>query len=106
VTLPDWQGLGLAFVLVDRVAAAYKAVGRRARTYPAHPALIHAFDRSPQWALVQRPNWGASKGHQHGPRSALGDTWRQHSRPCAVYEWAGDALDRDSALALLAPHLK
>lgn len=105
VTLPDWQGLGLAFVLIDNVAAAYKAVGRRARTYPAHPALIHAFDRSPQWRMVQKPLWAGSRGHQHGPRSTMGDSWRGRSRPNAVFEWAGPAMDRDDAVALLAPHL-
>lgn len=57
VTLPDWQGLGLAFVLADTLGAAYKAVGERLHTYPAHPALIHGFDRSPVWVLKQRPGF-------------------------------------------------
>lgn len=65
VTLPDWQGLGLAFVLVDTVGGAYKAVGERLHTYPAHPALIHGFDRSGQWALKQRPGYGGG-GQQNG----------------------------------------
>ena len=60
VTLPDWQGLGLAFVLVNALGGAYKAVGERLHTYPAHPALIHGFDRSPVWSLKQRPGYGGS----------------------------------------------
>lgn len=41
VTLPDFQGLGLAFVLIEQVAAWYAAVGRRTHTYPAalHPGV-------------------------------------------------------------------
>lgn len=42
VTLPDWQGLGLAFVLVDRIAAMYYSLGFDVHTYPAHPALIRS----------------------------------------------------------------
>jgi len=38
VTLPDYQGLGLAFALADRRGAAYKALGRQFHAYPAHPA--------------------------------------------------------------------
>jgi hypothetical protein len=49
VTLPDWQGLGLAFVLSDALGAAYKRSGMRFHTYPAHPALIHGYDRSPMY---------------------------------------------------------
>jgi GNAT superfamily N-acetyltransferase len=29
VTLPDWQGIGLAMALIDVVGSAYKALGRR-----------------------------------------------------------------------------
>ena len=56
VTLPDWQGLGLAFVLVDALGAAYKALGLRLHTYPAHPALIRSFDKSGKWAMKKRPS--------------------------------------------------
>lgn len=132
VTLPDWQGLGLAFVLVDALGGAYKAVGERLHTYPAHPALIHAFDRSPSWALKQKPGFqgggmtlpsnnpsmspsrvlkrprtgGNTHGIVHGPNAELVQSWRHGSRPCAVFEWAGDALPERDARRLLAPYLK
>lgn len=92
VTLPDYQGLGLAFVLVDKIAAAYKSAGLRARTYPAHPALVRAFDRSKMWGLKKKPgrfstpSEGALAGGQGG-------------RPCAVFEWGGKA-DAVAAKAL------
>lgn len=124
VTLPDWQGLGLAFVLVDTLGAAYKAVGKRLHTYPAHPALIHGFDRSDQWSLKQRPGFqgsggtvlpsghpsrgvgGNTRGIKHGPNAQLASDWRHGSRPCAVFAYAGPALPKTDARRLLAPYLK
>jgi energy-coupling factor transporter ATP-binding protein EcfA2 len=110
VTLPDWQGLGLAFALVDRVASAYSALGFDVHTYPAHPALIRSFDRSRIWELRHRP---ATFAVQHGPKSMQNrqkwDTrnpgrttpvWRQGSRPNAVFRYRGDAMALDQALAL------
>lgn len=91
VTLPDWQGLGLAFVLVDALGSAYRAAGLRLRTYPAHPALIRGFDKSSSWALKQRPGFAGSKGVVHGPNAKLMQQWRAGSRPCAVFEYVGRA---------------
>jgi ABC-type ATPase involved in cell division len=80
VTLPDWQGLGFAMVLVDALGAEHVAVGKRLRTYPAHPALIRSFDKSPNWSLKKRPGEisSASVG-----RPGFGQ------RPCAVFEYVG-----------------
>jgi hypothetical protein len=94
VTLPDWQGLGLAFVLADYLGGVYKAAKQRLRTYPAHPALMRGFDRSPMWRLTQKPgrqkpNRGSTL-HSSGPK---GRDWRQGERPCAVFEFAGPAGD-------------
>jgi ABC-type lipoprotein export system ATPase subunit len=87
VTLPDWQGLGLAFALVDRVAAAYSARMCTLRTYPAHPALIRSFDRSPMWALEIAPKIGnVIKGAHSDP--AMID-WHQGSRPNATFRYVG-----------------
>jgi len=92
VTLPDFQGLGLAFVLIDKLAAAYKSAGLRCRTYPAHPSLIRAFDRSKLWKLTKRPGWHKPKG---SPTGLTG----QGGRPCATFEWVG-AADADAASAI------
>jgi ABC-type ATPase involved in cell division len=103
VTLPDWQGLGLAFVLVDAIASAYTATGERLRTYPAHPALIRGFDRSEKWVLRQQPGFKSSnrRGVVHGPNAQLAAKWRHGSRPCAVFEYVGDRIERDAAQALI-----
>lgn len=95
VTLPDWQGLGLAFVLTDALAAAYRATGRRMHTYPAHPALIRAFDRSNKWALVKKPGIFEAK-------SKTTTAGKMGGRPCAVFEYAGEKMPVDDAIRLLA----
>lgn len=98
VTLPDWQGLGLAFVLVDAVAAAYKARGWTFNNYPAHPAYIHACDRSPKWRLTRRPG---ARSMQHGPRATIaGASWRQGTRINATFRYVGPP-DEAAALVLL-----
>jgi ABC-type lipoprotein export system ATPase subunit len=100
VTLPDYQGLGLAFALADRVAAAYRACGRRYHAYPAHPSLIRSFDRSPVWELERPPGMTSSTrngtGHvSHGGLSFGG-------RPCAVFSYCGPAMeDREAAHRLI-----
>ena len=87
VTLPDWQGMGLAFVLTDRLAAMHKALGWTFATYPAHPALIRSFDRSDKWRLKKKPG-------QFGDMYLRDETGRGiMRRPCAMFEWAGAAHD-------------
>lgn len=84
VTLPDFQGLGLAFALADRVGAAYAAQGKRVRMYPAHPALIRSFDKSKVWRLEKKSGYASvSRSDRIG--------WRAGARPCAVFEYCGPA---------------
>lgn len=103
VTLPDWQGMGLAFALADTLGAAYRAVGERFHSYPAHPALIRSFDHSKKWKLKQRPAFqGANaRGHSHGPNAKMSEQWRAGSRPCAVFSYIGEALPENEARRLL-----
>jgi GNAT superfamily N-acetyltransferase len=92
VTLPDFQGLGLAFVLIDRVAAMYAACGLRAHTYPAHPALVRAFDKSSAWRLEKKPG-------QYSPARGKSSTLVGFGgRPCAVFSYAGPAF-KDASVA-------
>lgn len=102
VTLPDWQGLGLAPMLIDRLGAAYKAIGKRLHTYPAHPALIRSFAKSDKWTMVQKPG-----GMQipASPTSRLrfrqAKAWKVGGRPCAVFEYRGEAMDKAQAERLI-----
>lgn len=91
VTLPDWQGLGLAFVLIDKLAAAYKAVGKRVHCYPAHPTFVRSYDRSPHWKLEKEPGKMSKRSHGGSLRG----------RPCAVFSWCGDTMDKQEAQLLL-----
>ena len=99
VTLPDYQGLGLAFVLLDAMGAAFRACGQRMHNYPAHPSFIRACARSPAWRLERKPGLIArnrSKSQQFKAGSAGG-------RPNAVFSYCGPAdPDPQSARALLA----
>jgi ABC-type polar amino acid transport system ATPase subunit/GNAT superfamily N-acetyltransferase len=97
VTLPDWQGLGLAFVLLESLGAAYAAVGKRFRNYPAHPAFVRAHDRSKMWAMTKRAGaFSPASGQSSCSRTGWG------GRPCAVFEYCGPALDLKQAQRLLA----
>ena len=101
VTLPDFQGLGLAFALIDQVGAAYKALGRRVHTYPAHPALIRGFDKSPCWAMHQRPA-SNRRSSRASATAGLPKAWVLGSRPNAVFEYAGPEADRKASERLVA----
>jgi len=112
VTLPDWQGLGLAFVLMDALGAAYKRDGIRLHNYPAHPALIHAHDRSEMWEMRSPPR--GALGRHGGATSSVGGqrelerrrtelgsrgaTWRFGRRPNAVFEYVGPAAESNEWL--------
>ena len=84
VTLPDWQGMGFALALVDVLGAAYKAIGKRLRTYPAHPALVRSFSRSKMWRMEQTPGY-------HAPIKSKTRKVNLGTRPCAVFQYCGPA---------------
>lgn len=98
VTLPDYQGLGLAFVLMETLGQAMAGIGRRLHIYPAHPVFIGAADKSPKWALVKKPgNYSPTAGNT----STIGRRLGFGGRACAVFCYGGAAMPRDQALQLL-----
>ena len=101
VTLPDWQGLGLNMVLGDTLGAAYKAVGKRMRVYPAHPSFVRTFQRSSVW---RQTHIAGTYDHAQ-PRRVLasGEVIRANGqRPNATFEFCGPAMPLKEAQALLA----
>jgi hypothetical protein len=104
VTLPDWQGLGLVFVLLETLGAAYAGAGYPLHTYPAHPAFIRAF-RSDRWQLRKQPGTFAVSSMARAARDkaphplACGE-W-QGQRPCAVFRYRGPAMEVDAARRLI-----
>lgn len=95
VTLPDWQGLGLAFVLLDKLGSAYKGIGKRFRNYPAHPAFVRAHDRSPLWTCSKRAG-------QFSPANGTSGSGIGQGRPCGVYEYRGPSMPQAEAKILLS----
>jgi GNAT superfamily N-acetyltransferase len=103
VTLPDYQGMGLAFALFDTLGAAYKTLGNRLHLYPAHPAFIRSADRSPHWAMTKRPGTYSTRvGRNSSIGVLVSGMSKMGSRPCAVFEYAGPAAaSREQARALI-----
>lgn len=83
VTLPDWQGLGLAFVLADALAGAFSAFDYEMRCYPAHPALIRSYQRSGKWTQVKEA------GVMNSLSMSENRGYKDHARPCAIFKWSG-----------------
>lgn len=96
VTLPDFQGLGLAMILADKLGSAHKAIGNRLHTYPAHPSLVRSFDRSSCWEMHKAPGkFSPASGGTGAAHMTFG------SRPCAVFEYCGEAMGAGDARALI-----
>lgn len=100
VTLPDWQGLGCGPILAEYLGGAYKATGWRLRAYPAHPALIRVADKSPAWRLVKKPGY-VQKTNKKNTGKRPHKSMRNVSRPGAVFEYCGPAMDAEAARKLL-----
>ena len=97
VTLPDFQGIGLIFVLIETVASWYRAIGLQVHMYPAHPSFIRSFDRSPNWELRKRPGRFLAR---IGASSTTPGKWG--GRPCAVFRYRGPISERTEAKRVLS----
>lgn len=88
VTLPDYQGLGLAFVLTDALGGMFANRGERMNCYPAHPALVTSFARNYNWRQIKEPGLPSrKKGNKSTTKGTMG------GRPNAVYSYIGPKLD-------------
>lgn len=96
VTHPDYQGLGLAFVLLEQLGGAYGALGERFRMYPAHPNLVIAFEKSTQWRREKMAGRFSTKNIMSTTRAG-----QMGSRPCGVYEFVGNHIAINDAKQLL-----
>ena len=90
VTLPDYQGIGLAFTLLHAMGAALKAGNRRLRNYPAHPAFIDAHKAKPQtWTTVRDQGFSSSSSSSSSTAMQGGG-----DRYVGVFEYCGPANPR------------
>lgn len=95
VTLPDFQGLGLAIVLANTVASAYKAMGKRLHSYPNHPAWIRSYQRSKHWLQVK------SAGEFSPRRGTTSTVGGFGGKRCAVFMYIGPPMSRVEAERLI-----
>lgn len=94
VTLPDFQGLGIAFVMMDAIGSLYSALGKRLHAYPAHPPFVRAMARSSQWNCVKKPG-------RYSPAAGKTSKVNMGGRPCAVFKYVGESMeDRELAHSL------
>lgn len=105
VTLPDWQGLGLAFSLMDTLGAAYTAIGRRLNNYPTHPSFVRSHQRSDNWKLREQGRGGfyyTQRGGTDKKTRKDNFKWKGGSRPNWTFNYCGPAMDINSARELLS----
>lgn len=95
VTLPDWQGIGLAMVLANTVGAAYRALGKRLHSYPNHPSWIRSYQRNSSW--IQIKNSGEFSPRR-GSTSTVGGFG---GKRCAVFMFTGLPMNKEDAERLV-----
>ncbi|HEX5106516.1 MAG TPA: GNAT family N-acetyltransferase [Pirellulaceae bacterium] len=61
VTLPEFQGLGIAAQLAERVAAHEQAKGHRVTITASHPAILAHCSRSPRWNYLGLKKTGSTR---------------------------------------------
>lgn len=97
VTLPDWQGIGLNMCLLSKLGAAYAGIGKRLRTYPAHPQFVRTFQRSKEWRQVKESGEIQSKS-----MSSICGTLGRSGSACGTFEYVGEKLPAVTAERLLS----
>lgn len=94
VVLPDYQGLGLAFAMIDQVARIYGSIGD-VFVQPTHPGFIRSFTRSPRWSLERR------SGRMQRRSSAKPGMTLRGGIPASV-KYVGDVLPERESRHLIA----
>ena len=61
VTLPEFQGLGIASRLAETVAAHEQAKGHRVTITASHPAILAHCSRSPRWTYLGTKKTGSTR---------------------------------------------
>lgn len=96
VTLPDWQGLGLAFVLLDALGGAYAAHGIQLRLVTANWIFATKLAGHFRWSCISHFRIRRRAGPAHVVHGWFG------GRCTSCWAYIGPA-DISAALALLQP---
>lgn len=89
VTLPDFQGIGLAGQFLDAIGGALKAQGYSLYITTSHPAMVRALNARNTWTMVRPP----SRVSKAGPRSNPG-LQTSRGRLTTSFRYAGSTDDR------------
>jgi ABC-type molybdenum transport system ATPase subunit/photorepair protein PhrA len=100
VVLPDFQGASIGLAMNEILGAMWRGVGCRCMISTGHPALIAAMQRNPKWRMNRAPALGraSSRGEKSG--HAISKT-RARTRLTAGFEYVGEAMESETAAALL-----
>ncbi len=94
MTLPDFQGVGIGNALAMLVASMWQALGYRALSSTAHPALIASRSASPLWRMHRPPSFTNSGDRLRPTQHAL-------TRLTAGFTYVGPPMHHRQAKALL-----
>lgn len=100
VTLPDFQGLGIAARMVELIAAMWHVYGYRVFSGTSHPTKIRAQRQNARWRLIRapkmsprdKPTGNSGQGTDLSKSRAVG-------RFTVSFEWVGGDLGMDQAAA-------
>lgn len=106
VTMPEWQGIGIATAFLDWVAQYHlDGNGRKGMKYPmdfhtSHPGLCAYFRSSGRWTQISAATNGANKGKSRGSikraqrnqgrRATFGTGYGGHFRAIQGFRYLGD----------------
>lgn len=95
VCSPDFQGIGIAGVLMDFVCSIYRCLGKPVSITSGHPGLIRSLGKSAAWKILRAPS-ARVRGNRSGNKIAYKDS--VSSRKTASFEYVGP-VNKDEARA-------
>lgn len=96
VVLPDFQGIGLGRIFLDKVGSGLVAQGFKVYATASHPAQVHNFNKSPSWEMIRPPSRVAKQGQTSSLSTRMGVS---RSRVTSSFRFRGEP-DHEIAKAL------
>ena len=97
VCLPDYQGVGIGSVLADHVGSIFAASGKPVYRTLAHPAVIHAANKSPNWHMYRKPSASPKQGKNSIRKD---DISVARDRLIAGFRYVGPAIPQQDAIKI------
>lgn len=94
VCLPDFQGIGIGSHLADYVGSIMKSTDKPVFRTLAHPAVIHAANKSPNWKMIRKPSRTAFAGVS---TSRTTSRYLATNRFTAGFEYVGKSISKEQA---------